>query len=461
MEELMDEARTASGEKLSLWTKVGFAIGDFGPAVGPGTIVPFFFLFFLTDVVKLNPSLAGVTLLVAKIWDAVNDPIFGFITDRTRTRWGRRRPFILLGAIPFGLTFFLLWVTPPWRDQIIICIHFILLYILFDTAFTAVGVPYNALIPEMTQDYDERTSLVGYVMVVSIGGGLLGAVLPLEIVGLFPDRRFGFAVMGAIMGVAFALPLFATFAVARERKEFQERAALPPLESIRFVVRNRALWYVMGLDILSWLAVDILSAVFIFYLKYWIGMPEDTAGLVLGLVLFSALIFLPLFVKLSQRIEKKWAFVMGMSSWAVIQLGILFVPRGAESLVWVLAFLAGIGVSTAHVMPSSMRPDVLEVDELASGSRQEGIYSGVAVFLRKLSTSLALLGIGVALDWAGYVPEGVQPESALWAIRIIMSPIPALLLTIAIVIAAFYPITREKHKAILEEVMRARTAFDG
>ncbi len=456
----MDEAKTMPGEKLSFWTKAGYAIGDFGPAVGPGTIVPFFFMFFLTDVVKLNPSLAGITLLAAKIWDAANDPFFGFITDRTRTRWGRRRPYILFGAVPFGLTFFLLWVTPPWRDQIVICIHFILLYILFDTAFTAVGVPYQALIPEMTQDYDERTSLVGYQMVVSIGGGLLGAVLPMAIVGMFPDKRIGFAAMGAIMGVAFALPLFATFAVARERKEFQRRAALPVMESLRFVVRNRALWYVMGLDVLSWLAVDIVSAVFIYYLKYWIGMPEETAGLVLGLVLASALIFLPLCVLLSRRVEKKWAFVWGMSTWAVIQLAILLIPQGAETLVWIMAFMAGLGVSAAHVMPSSMRPDVLEVDELASGSRQEGIYSGVAVFIRKLSTSIALLIIGVALDWAGYVPEGVQPESALWAIRIIMSPVPALLLIIAIIIAAFYPITREKHKTILEEVMRARTSAD-
>jgi GPH family glycoside/pentoside/hexuronide:cation symporter len=448
----MEETKAVSGERLSLWTKLGFAIGDLGPATGPGTIIPFFFLFFLTDVVKLNPSLAGLALLIGKIWDAVNDPLFGFLSDRTRTRWGRRRPYLLLAAIPFGFTFFLLWVAPPWRDQIILCAYFACLYILFDTTFTAVGVPYYALIPELTLDYDERTSLVGYIMAVSIGGGLLGAVLPLTIVGLFPDRRIGYAAMGAIMGVVFALPLFATFAVSRERGEFQERSALPPLESLRYVVRNRALWYVMGLDILSWLAVDILSAVFIYYLKYWIGISEDDASLVLGLILFSALLFLPLFVKLSRRIEKKWTFVLGMSSWAVIQMIIFFIPQGAVTAIWVLAFLAGIGVSTAHVMPSSMRPDVLEVDELASGCRQEGIYSGVAVFIRKLSTSLALFVIGVALDWAGYVPEGVQPESALRAIRIIMGPVPALLLIAAIVIACFYPITRERHRAIREEL---------
>jgi GPH family glycoside/pentoside/hexuronide:cation symporter len=443
-------------EKLSRWTKIGFAIGDLGPSMGPGTIIPFFFLFFLTDVVRLNPGLAGLALLIGKIWDAVNDPIFGVLTDHTRTRWGRRRVYFLFAAIPFGLTFFLLWVTPPWRDQIILCFYFAFLYILFDTAFTAIGVPYGALIPEMTLDYDERTSLVGYQMVVSIGGGLLGAVLPLIIVGLFPTKQIGFAAMGAMMGVAFALPLFATFAVARERPEFQERAALPFLSSIRYVLRNRAFRYVMGLDILSWLAVDILSAVFIYYLKYWIGMSEDNASLVLGVILASALLFLPLFIRLANRIEKKWSFVAGMSTWALIQMTIFFVPQNAGTLIWILAFLVGIGVSTAHVMPSSMRPDVLEVDELDSGHRQEGIYAGVSVFLRKLSTSLALFLIGVGLDRAGYVPQGVQPESALWAIRIIMGPIPAILLVTAIVIAIFYPLTREKHQALREALKQGR-----
>jgi len=453
----METPKPPATEKLSLWTKIGYAIGDFGPAVGPGTIIPFFFLFFLTDVVRLNPSLAGLVLLIGKIWDAVNDPLFGLLSDRTRTRWGRRRVYLLFGAIPFGLSFFLLWVTPPWQDPFLLFAYFVVLYIIFDTAFTAVGVAYHALIPEMTLDYDERTSLVGYQMIVSIGGGLLGAILPLMIVGLFPTKPIGYAAMGAIMGASFALLLFPAFAVARERKEFQARAALPSLESLRYVLRNRAFRYVMGLDILSWLAVDILSAVFIYYLKYWIGMSESTASLVLGVILGSALLFLPLFVKLANRIEKKWSFVAGMSTWALIQMTIFFVPQGATTLIWILAALVGIGVSTAHVMPSSMRPDVLEVDELDSGSRQEGVYAGVAVFIRKLSTSLALFLIGVMLDWSGYVPQAVQPESALWTMRIIMGPIPATLLVIAIIIACFYPLTREKHKAIREELKHGRS----
>lgn len=441
-------------ERLSRWTKIGYALGDFGPAVGPGTIIPFFFLFFLTDVVRLNPSLAGTVLLIGKIWDAVNDPLFGLISDRTRTRWGRRRVYLLFATVPFGLTFFLLWVTPPWSNPLLLFVYFTFLYLLFDTAFTALGVAYQALIPEMTLDYDERTSLVGHIMVVSIGGGLLGAILPLEIVSLFADRQLGYAVMGAIMGTAFVLAMVPAIIVSRERKEFQARGAPPFVASLRYVLRNRAFRYVMGLDILSWLAVDIVAAVFIYYLKYWIGISESDASLVLGLILASALVFLPLFTFLANRMEKKWSFILGMLIWAAVQMAVFFVPQGAVTVILTMAFLAGIGVSTAHVMPSSMRPDVLEVDELESGSRQEGVYAGIAVFLRKLSTSVALFFIGLALDLSGYVPQGLQPESALTTIRVIMGPVPTLLLIAAIITAYFYPLTRERHRAIREELKR-------
>jgi len=428
-------------------------------SMGPGTIVPFFFLFFLTDVVRLSPSLAGLALLIGKIGDALNGPILGLLSDRTRTRWGRRRPYFFFGILPFAFTFFLLWMTPPWENPIALCVHFALLFIVFDTAFNAVGLAYYALIPELTQDYDERTSLMAYINVFSISGGLVGAVLPMTIVGLFPDRQTGFAAMGAIMGATFVPPLVLALAVARERKEFQVMKTPSVLDSLRCVFRNRPMRFIIGLDILSWTTVSILSAVFIYYLVYWIGVSEEQASLVLGLVLASALVYLPVFNFLSRRMEKKWAYVIGMSVWVLVQMIIFLVPQGAVSLTYPLAILAGFGVSAAHILPAAMRADVIEVDEWHSGSRQEGVYMAISVFLRKLAISLALAAIGTALDRAGYVPGGPQPESALLAIRVFMGPVPALLLILAVVLASFYPITRESHRALLEELRRQREAL--
>ena len=145
-------------ERLSWRTKAAYAIGDLGNSVGPGTVIPFWYLYFLTDIAKLDPALAGLSLLIGKIWDAVNDPLVGILSDRTRTRWGRRRPYFLFGAIPYGVTFALLWNVPPIQNQLLLCLYFAVMYILFDTTFTVVSCPYVALTPELTLDHDERTS---------------------------------------------------------------------------------------------------------------------------------------------------------------------------------------------------------------------------------------------------------------------------------------------------------------
>jgi len=446
-------------EKLSFWTKSAYAIGTLGDAVGAGTIIPFWHLFFLTEVVKLNPVLAGVSILVGKIWDAINDPLIGALSDRTRTRWGRRRPYLLFGALPFGISFALLWIIPPIQNQVLLCLYFALMYILYDTAFTLVDCPYDALTPELTQDHDERTSLITFRMFVSIVGGLVAAILLSEVI--FPnfpgDQRAAFKTVGITLGAAFVLPMWITFLGTRERPEFQVEEAPSLREGLGYVLRNKEWRYALAMGLLSWMPVDLASAVFPYFLIYWVGMSMGDASLVLAVILLSAALFLPVVLWLSRRFEKKTAFIIASASWAIIMLGILLVPKGAITLTYVIAALTGFGVSSAHLLPRAMTPDVLEVDELMSGKRQEGIYSGFSVFVRKLSIGLVLGMVGPALAWSGYI-EGAEAQSpgALTAIRLLMSVLPALLLTAASIVAWFYPLTRKRHAEILKELARRR-----
>ena len=455
----MTDIAAPRGEKLSFWTKAAYAIGTLGDAVGVGTIIPFWYLFFLTDVVKLDPVLAGLSILLGKVWDAVNDPLVGALSDRTRTRWGRRRPYLLFGALPFGITFALLWIIPPIRNQTLLCLYFALMYMLYDTAFTFVGCPYDALTPELTQDHDERTSLVTFRMFVSIVGGLVTAILLSEVI--FPnfpgDERAAFKTVGIVFGAAFVLPLWITFLGTRERHEFQTEQALHPREGLRYVLRNKEWRYALAMGLLSWMPVDLASALFPYFLIYWIGMSEGDASMVLGVILLSAALLLPVVLWLSRRFEKKTAFIIATASWAIIMLGILLVPQGAVTLTYVIAALTGFGVSSAHLLPKAMTPDVLEVDELMSGKRQEGIYSGFSVFVRKLSIGLVLAMVGPVLAWSGYV-EGAEMQSprTLTAIRLLMSLLPAFLLAAACVVAWFYPLTRQRHAEILDELARRR-----
>jgi glycoside/pentoside/hexuronide:cation symporter, GPH family len=447
-------------EKLSFWTKAAYAIGELGSSAGPGTIVPFWYLYFLTEVAGLEPALAGLSLLLGKAWDAVNDPLVGMLSDRTRTRWGRRRPFLLFGALPFGATFALLWIVPPIESQILLCLYYALIYVVFDTAFTLIACPYQALTPELTLDHDERTSVLTYRAAVSILAGLLAAVLLGQVIfPSFPgEEREAFRAVGIVCGALFVVPVLIAFFSTRERKEFQAEAAPSPLEGLRYVLRNTEWRYTLSMSLLSWVPVDIASAVFPFFLVYWIGMNEGDASMVLGVILASSTLFLPLVLWLSRRVEKKSAFIIATASWAVVMLAVLLVPQGAVTHAYVIAALTGFGVSSAHLLPNAMGTDVLEVDELMSGKRQEGIYAGFTVFVRKLSTALVLALIGPVLSWSGYIRGAdVQSASALTAIRMLIAVLPAIILVSACIVAWRYPLTRQRHMEILQELALRRS----
>ncbi len=251
-------------EKLSFWRKAAYGIGDLGNSVGPGTIVPFWYTFFLTDIARLDLRLVSLFWLVVTIWDAINDPLFGFLSDRARTRWGRRRPYLLFGALPFGVSFALIWLIPPTRSQLLLFAYYILAYIFYEAAFTAVSCPYAALTPELTLDHDERTSLVTYRMTVSIAAGLAAPLLLWKVIfPLFPDRDpRAYQVIGLIFGASFVPPLLIAFFGTRERPEFRQKAAPPLREALHFVLRNVPFRYTLALRILSWMPVVIVQAVF-------------------------------------------------------------------------------------------------------------------------------------------------------------------------------------------------------
>ncbi len=445
-------------EKLSFREKLTYGLGDVAHSAGPGTIVPFWYLFFLTDVAQLKPALAGLTVLIGGIWDAINDPLVGLLSDRTRTRWGRRRPFLLFGALPYGVTFTLLWLVPPIEDQLLKSLYFALIYILFDTAVTIVSCPYYALTPELTLDHDERTSLTSYRMFISIVSGLITAIGFSLVLDATPNEQTAFWIMGLLCSGLFVVTILVTFFGTRERIGFQAQAPARPLESLRFILHNHDWWYTLGMRILAWIPVDVASAVFAYFLIYWIGMRTTEASLVQAVLLGSAALSMPLIVWMTRRWEKKTAFIIATASWAVVMLALLFVPQGARHLVYPIAILVGPGIAAAHALPTAMSADTLDVDELNSGKRQEGAYAGFEVFVRKLSTKLVLASIGPVLAWAGYVERAeLQTPRVLTTIRLLIAVVPTVILFGAIAVAWRYPLTRERHRAIQKELADRRT----
>ena len=279
--------------ELPLRFKLLFSIGDLTTSM-PQAIIVFFQLYFLTDIAGLRPDYAAWAIAASRLWDAINDPLFGVISDRIKSRHGRRRVLLLYGAVPLGLTYSLMWFVPNF-GQVGLAIFYALVFILFDTCYTAVHVGYNALTPEITYDYDERSSLNGYRMAVSISG-TLGAIIFATVLSWYiEDVRQFYIILGIGLGLLSILPPLIVFRVTRSFRSKLEVKPLPVHVSILTTVRNRPFQIVMGLYLMSWTAVSIMAAVLVYYANYYMQVPDQANYLVLT-AQGSAIIFVPVVV---------------------------------------------------------------------------------------------------------------------------------------------------------------------
>ena len=454
-----------STERLSRSTKLAYGAGDLGPAIVTA-INGFFLLDFLINVAGLRPGIAGNIFLIAKIWDAINDPLVGWLTDHTISKWGRRRPWLLIAAVPFGLAFFLQWLVPPLSETAKFW-YYLLVALLLDTAFTAVNVPYAALTAELTQDYDERTRLSSVRMSFSILGGVLAAFFHGIIVSQFPKGSpVGYAISAAIWAVAIAGPCFITFFGTREPDFAVNKKPDGPgfVEGLRIAFRNKAFILVTVIYMLSWLAIQFAQNNLRIYTKDWIQMDMGLFSFLLLAIQLSSFIWVLIWAKVSERIGKKNIYYLGTGFFVLALLGMYFVQPGQTVLIFTLAITAGIGISVGYLVPWSMVPDVVELDELETGQRREGVFYGFFVFLQKMGLALGLFVSGWVLDLSGYInatlenPDPVQPASALLAMRAVIGPVSALILLLSFIAVYFYPITRQKHAEIRAQIEKRKLA---
>ncbi|MBK7200600.1 MAG: MFS transporter [Anaerolineae bacterium] len=452
---------------MTTWKKIIYGAGDSGFSL-TSTALALLYLDFLVSVVGLDPRLAGISIGLGRIWDAFNDLVIGTLSDRTRSRWGRRRPYLLFGALPFGVAFILMWVVPAMPSQTALLIYYTAMYILFDTFFTLVNVPYIALTPELAPGYDERTSLHSYRMAFSIGFGLLGAVAPLAIVDAIagagvsgPALHSAYMVMATLLGLASVLPVWLVFAVVRERPEFQDLPTPGLVDSFRMAASNKAFLIVAGVYLLTWMPIDLIQFVLVFLIRDYFRLDGGARDLIFLLLFGVGVLALPLWVWISHKLDKPRAYQLGMAFLAVVLLALSFMPPGRANLVFLLAALAGIGVSAAHAIPLAILPDVIDWDELRRAQRQEAAYYSVITLIQKLVGAVTITLTGTLLSASGYVAnanlvDGLQPATALGTIRFLAGPLPAVFFVAGIILVSFYPITRARHARILSLLAKRR-----
>ncbi len=467
--------------KLSTWKKLAFGSGEFGPS-SIGMMRSLFYVIYLTDVVGLDPQLASLGAMIGLIWDAFNDPLVGMLSDRVKTRWGRRRPFLLFFSIPYGIISVLLWTAPAWNSQIGLTLYVTIAFMVVDTLGTLLSVPYLSLIPDLSQDYDERTSIAGFKTAFQLIGSLsVVLTTPLLVdaaaeAGLNP--RTGYFQSAAIFGGLSAFFFLFVFFSVRETQipPTPKKTSLPKM--LKLAWSNIPFRYVAGIFLLNWTLLDMVAVVFPFYLLYYIaqgdmlvktnllGMDLALESAFFGLLMLVTMISVPFWLWLSNRRNKQQAYAVGMLVLAIVLVLIYFVQPGQINLLLLLGGFAGFGVASAYVLPDAMFPDIIEWDELRARQRQEGIYYGARAFLRKLATALVIFLVLQLLGLSGYQnpTEGAifhqQPESALTTMRILISFVGGGLLLLSALISWFNPLTRETNARIQSLLERRKSRVE-
>jgi GPH family glycoside/pentoside/hexuronide:cation symporter len=445
--------------KLTVRQKLGFGIFDLGGNM-LFTLMSFWALKYLTDTVGIAAVWAGSAVMIGKAWDAVTDPMMGFISDRTLSRWGRRRVYLIFGSVPMCLTMVFFFTAPVYLPQSMYIVWAILALMLLNTASTIINVPYSSLTPELTSDYHEQSTLNGYRFGCAVFGTIAGAGAVQPLVQIFArpgaadpllDQR-GFSMMGFILGAVMMIVTLLTFLGTKEKQYRKED--LPTegfFATFKVVFKNKPYVLLLLTYALHMTGISFLTTILAYYTENILNRPDITT-IVLVLLLVTAMLFIPVSVLVSKKIGKKTTYqicfvIIASACGTIFFLG----HRMPVEFFYFVMVYAGIGVGFSYVAPFAMVPDVIEYEAAKTGRRNEGAYYGMWTFISKLGTALALFVSGHILQLGGYISQAgegtvVQPPTVFGAIRTIIGPIPMVVLVAAILVIQFYPLDKKEYQ---------------
>ena len=447
--------------RVPVWQKVAYGFGDVILAIRQ-TAFQFYLLPFYTDVVVLAPWLAGLGRMLGLVWDGVNDPATGYLSDRTTSRLGRRRPFLLAAALPMGLTFGFLWSPPSGLGPLTGFLYLILAYVLLDTCFTLYATPYLALGAELSPDYHERTQISAARAFFHVVGLFAGGVIPGLIIRRWADApATGFAIMGFGIGAFMTIVALLTGALVRERPLGPRDTAAVSWRAfargLLSTLRNRPFRIMIGTFALILLGGGLHQTLVPYAFRYWLRRPELVTVVIAG-YLAASVLSLPVWTALARRLGKDNALKLciGWGTLVLAMLPVALSPDMGNLRLGCLLVLAGFGNGGWAVLPVAITADIVDHDELSTAKRREGAYFGIWTLVMKLSHALAAGIVGVGLQLLGYVPNAEQTPSAVLGIRVLYGPVPALFLLGALVLFWRFPLTRERHREIQETLVARR-----
>ncbi len=432
-----------------------YSLGNLGCAI-PYQAVGAVLLFFYVDIQKLSPVWAAMVMTGYAIYNALNNPVMGYLSDRTRTRWGRRVPYIVFGTIPYALFFAALFFAPfNGRDNPVgLVIWFIAALLLFETTATIVQTSYYSLLPEMFTEYRDRTSVAVRMNIFMTVGLIIGAALPIAIATLL-----GWPLMGAVLGIITALALMFSTRGMFERASSLNAQEIPLGKAIKATFVNRSFITIVIAQTMRHFATAVVSVGLAFYTKYSLGVDPASSSIILGTIFIVATVALyPWKRFVANRFEPRTTLLI-----AYILMGIstipLFLAQSMTAAILTAAFM-GTALAGLLLMGDVTLSDVIDEDETKTGQRREGMYFGMSGLIITLAYALSSVVFGWLSRSYGYDPLlPVQPESVALGFRVFISVPPAIGSALAILTLIFYPLHGKRLQQV-KLMLREKASLD-
>ena len=465
---------------MKLSEKIGYGFGDMSSSMF-WKLFSYFLPFFYSNVFGLSLADAGVLMLVTRIWDAVSDPMMGIIADRTKTRWGKYRPYLLFFALPFALCGILLFTTPENGKVVWAYVT----YLLMMTVYTGINVPYGSLLNVMTADSDEKSVLSSYRMFFAYGGSFIALFAWEPLCNMFDKTRIATEGTGGLEAISTnpaawqnamiviascCLVLFLlSFLLTKEHVKSESTVSVG--QDLKLLLKNKPWWILIGAALASNLFNTVRGTTtayfFADYIQQMVSLDGKwaflvSAGIFLSIGEIANMAGVVLAVPMSRHLGKKSTYILSMAALICLSIAFFFLPATAGGYWAMLAFQLVISVFTGVISPLvwSMYADVADYSEFKDGTASTGLIFSSASMAQKFGGAFGGSAVMWLLAAFGYntVAGAVQTETAILGLRILMSWVPALVAALSILVVWFYPLTKKKMSAVQAELATIRSA---
>jgi len=453
-------------KKHTLSQKLFFASADiFGG--GSFNIVNFLYAPFLALTVGIDPFWIGFVTLFARVWDAITDPLMGFISDRTKSRFGKRRIYLMVASPLVLLSMYFLFFPYSFDQTFLRVIAVLVSYLVFTTVQTTVMIPYYSLSSEVASDYQQRASYNSFRLAFSIFASILCVALPGIMVQMFETQAMGYQVMSLSFGLLFAISVFITGAFVREEIVSAPLQSKLDLKEMARPLQLKPFRQYLGMFLVLQMSMAIMSGLFFFYVDFYITKDVTASGsgsfvgmIAAALMFAMQIVALPIYIKIIEKYGKTTAYRLGALLWMIMAVVLFFVPANVNPLViFLIGALMGLGISGPGLVPHTMYGDIVDAGELRFRKRLDGQMSGFTNFINKIAQGVGLGLVMFILGLAGFVerepgaaPITAQPDSAMFVIRLILVIAPLLFMSIGIYISTKYKINKTTHESIRKSI---------